>query len=391
MEQIIFVYRDIVVGGAELLIEKVANELIFRNIKVKVVCESISQDMQQRYEASNIDICIIKNWNNVGKLFMNSNEKTGVITFFLKDFISIYAKSHKNVKTICYAIHFSGLYYATSVIIPAFNTLVKKLIPIRKLVNSGNCICMDEHVIRCTKEYYDLKEKCSLNWKVVRIPIKPVEVGEEFLLHRLTNAEFNILTIARADFPFKGYLLGLIDMFADITDKNVTLTIVSYGKDVEKIENRISVLPDNIKKRISLIGKTDFDELAIYYRDSSLYMGMGTTIIDAAQYGVISIPVAAYTERLIADSFFHDNYKNLVVEETIPKNSVNELIDKALNLNKKEYLELSKINQNIARRYYTVGVTVDELLTIFDLIKYDKRNIYVTFLRCLERIKRIIR
>ena len=77
------------------------------------------------------------------------------------------------------------------------------------------------------------------------------------------------MTIARAEFPFKGYILGLLDWFAS-SDSNIRLTIVSYGPDEKKIADRIDSFDEIVKKRITLVGKTDYGQLEKYYKTADL-------------------------------------------------------------------------------------------------------------------------
>ena len=113
-----------------------------------------------------------------------------------------------------------------------------------------------------------------------------------------------VLSICRADFPFKSYILGLIDCIKKINEQNkrAKLRIVSYGKDIDQIKRRIGDC-----ESIELIGETPYDKLTEYYLQADIFVGMGTTILDAAKFGLPAIYANVDSPEFVSCGFFHDN------------------------------------------------------------------------------------
>ena len=111
---------------------------------------------------------------------------------------------------------------------------------------------------------------------------------------------YEILAIARADFPFKGYLLGIVDSLDEIVlhCPMVKVTIVSFGPHEEVLRKKIDELPYDLRKHISCEGKILYSELSRYYKKAKVYLGMGSTVYEASSYGLPSIIAESYTNEL---------------------------------------------------------------------------------------------
>lgn len=396
MIEYIFFYRDIIVGGCELLIEKVSRQIVTQGVSAKILCKTIDEEMHKRFEQSGVEIHQLKDWDSNKELrsYISTDHEVRMITFFWEDFVRVYRIKKRGMKTVLYAIHFQALTVGANCRFPLLKKVLKVIgaKSIYKLLTSKKILCMDEQTVQYTQNYFKDKFLNDTSiYKIVRIPINLTDVSEDQLRKRAGSFDFNILSIARADFPFKGYLLGLIDFVERLEDKNnLHLDIVSYGSDIDKLRNKIDALDAETQKIITLHGKTDYDALDQYYDRAKLYIGMGTTVLDAAQRGIISVPAVPYTEELVVDKFFHDDYRVLAVEEGDMPDHILNLWEAVRGLSSKEYFELSKRSRSVVINNYGTDKTTQMISSNFDKTIDDKFDLKIFIFKCISVIQYIL-
>lgn len=383
MVEYIFFYKNIVVGGCELLIEKISKWIVemhtSQEANVKILCRTIDETMQERFDGSGVEVYPLADWDDEQEIcrYISTGNEIRMITFFWEDFVRVYRLKNKKMKTVLYAVHFQVLAVGETCRFRLLKWLLKSIGAkvIYELLCAGKILCMDEQTVRHTQNYFNTSFlKNASIYKIIRIPINILPVEEKQLVERAQNERFNVLAIARAEFPFKGYLLGLIDFIAGQVDKrNLHLDIISYGPDIDKLKDKIDSLDEETKKLITLHGKTDYDTLGQFYDEAKLYIGMGTTILDAAQRGVISVPVAPYTEEVIVNTFFHEDYRVLAVDSDM-FNNIFEIWKAVRKLECAEYLELSKKTRKVTIENYSVERTVERIIANFEIINDDRWN-----------------
>lgn len=366
MSKIVIVYRDVIVGGCELLIEKLTKQFVLRGNEVFILYQNCEKEMKTRYINAGAKTLQLDRWDVNAITQFDTGDELSVLTFLISDYLKFYYITRKT-KAVVYAVHFKGLAYKNPLKIKLAGPIIKEM------QNNNNIICMDkmtnEYTISC---YKDVKLSNNL---IVPIPIEIVDVNDETFKNRSSIDKFNILSIARAEFPFKGYLIGLVDKYKDwyLDNNNVSLTIISYGKDIEKLKSAIDGLPSDIKSSITLVGKTNYEYLDKYFSDAKLYVGMGTTLLDASQRGIPSIVVVPYTQDLIASSFFYDDNTKLAQEDTT-SNTIDTLITEAMNWTQDEYIEKEKLSRNAVVKDYSVEKCADTIMNQFNIVKYSKER-----------------
>ena len=113
---------------------------------------------------------------------------------------------------------------------------------------------MDEVTLEETQNYLDKTFPSSP--PIMRLPMI---CKNDLSADKIISKGFfsnTIITASRAEFPYKGYLLGLLDDFVYLNTKlsDIKLVIVSDGDDINILKNRINNLPSNIQQKISLFG-----------------------------------------------------------------------------------------------------------------------------------------
>lgn len=392
-----FLKKDLLIGGTELLIERVSKEFIERGYNVNVICTSIMDEMIKRYENANINYILVSEWDNSKVLSFLKRERgiQMVVTFSVEDFCTVYGIRSKNIKTILYTVFFDQLLVGgktkNSLALKYVKFITGKLL--KQMMKKKKIVCMDEHTVNNTFNYYGK----YLNYSkkevpMLKIPVDLVDIDQSILLNKKDiDSKINILTIARADFPWKGYILGLIDFVNNYSGKNeITLRIVTYGEGEKLVIEKINCMSEEKKKLITLQGKTDYNELEKLYKDTNVYVGQGTTVLDAAQRGILTIPVVPDTYEVLSDAFFHENYERVTVEANI-ENRFEEMIAQVCNMDKDTYLYHAQEGRKAVVDNYGTKAICNSLLSLFDgMSTNSEKSIYVSAFLTLKRIKRYI-
>lgn len=377
-----FVYKNIITGGCELLIERLSRELKNRSISVSIIFHSIDQNMQYRYENAGLQLTKVDSWSRDKINASLDSKEAHIITFVWNDFILCNING-SHIHTVFYAVHYQAFEMGRNKS-KLFKELLQKVAikAIARLSKNGQLICMDEQTLKYTKKYYGLR---TLQLPILRLAIDVVPKVERII----DASQLHILTIARSEFPFKGYILGLLDWFAT-ADNDVELTIVSYGPDEKNISNKIESFDETVKKRITFVGKTNYGKLEQYYKVADLYVGMGTTVLDASLRGIVSIPVQAYTLDLITDKFFFEDCRRVAIDEG-SKDGFNTLFERYRALDSKQKSNISRRSREMVLDNYSSPVIADELVHILASTKNNCSTIGLELVRLYHQIKTIIK
>lgn len=380
--KIYFVYKKIITGGCELLIERLSKEIKKRSIPVSIVFQSIDQNMQSRYSNAGIQLLKVNSWNRKNVISCSDSEEAYFITFVWNDFLICNIKS-KHIHTVFYAVHYQA--YEMGKNKPFFIQKMLKRIAKKGIVtlnNNRQLLCMDEQTVDYTNTFYKYN---TVEMPILRLAIDTVPEVKR----KIDKSIINILTIARAEFPFKGYILGLLDWFVS-SDASIRLTIVSYGPDEKKIADRINSFDDIVKKRITLVGKTDYGQLEKYYQTADLYVGMGTTVLDASMRGIVAIPVQAYTLDLITDKFFYEDFRKIAIDQG-SEAGFNKLLQQYRSLESEGKNELSKKSRDAVIDNYSSSAIVDDLVHILESTKNNCSTIGLELMHFYHEIKTAIK
>ncbi len=121
-------------------------------------------------------------------------------------------------------------------------------------------------------------------YKVIPIPL---EIKAELI----TSHKNYILSVARMSYD-KMYVKSLISDFSKFileTQSSLDLVLVGDGELFSEVEKIVFLQNDFCQKRIHLIGKKYNDELQDLFKNCKIFVGMGTSLLNAAAYGKISI------------------------------------------------------------------------------------------------------
>lgn len=385
--QYVIVCNTVELSGGELLLERIAKKLA-KSSFVRLCCTRITQEMLSHFINSNVEIKIIERWKTNEELFegLDITSEIRIITLLWDYYCKIISKKEKsNIKVLLYTVHPLNAISGEN-----RNFLIQTICRFtvgrayKKAIIKKHVVFMDEECSDKAIKFYHFDKQISNQIVHVRIATEFTQLTEHEIREKSLNPSHNILSVARSDFPFKGYLVGLLRWFcrSDIQEKfkDYRLTVISYGKDFNLLNNILAEINTETKNRIKLVGKTDTNELLQYYRNAEIFVGMGTTLIEAASMGCVCVPIASYTYDVIAESYFFENYRKLACTEHL-KNNFDQLMlnaSKYTNENRIEHL----FKECSAASKYSVDNTVMGLENQFDIMQ---RN---TAPMCLKLISR---
>ena len=188
---------------------------------------------------------------------------------------------------------------------------------------------------------------------VFNLPIRIKEWDDADINAIRKHTPFTITTITRMDFPFKGYVLGLLGWFTLNAEKyNLQLTIIGEGSDSGELMAVMNNMSDNLLSRITYIKNVPYNQLCSVFFKTDLYIGMGTTLIDAANDLTIAIPVKAYTRELLVDGLFSDNIDSILAEQG--SGDFDELFMKVYSSSEDEFVNFIKHQYTMLKSAYDI-------------------------------------
>lgn len=379
---------DFILGGIESYYIRMfqwAAENGYENMLVIPKNKCVSEDWTEDIENARVKVAFYnkvskKNSliNKAGKAIQIDSERIGVAV--VAD-ISSYIKMQrlkqkynlKKVKIILYMF------------LPEFCRASKKKwlnFPYKSVVTKlfeSSMIFMDEE----TKHYCEQFYGCNISEKqIVRLGLQVGEIPSDIVEKREKTRikEFNIITVTRLEFPFKAYVLGLIDEYIKLKDVYpfIKLFILGDGDGKDRLKEKVLTVDEQKRKDIYFLGSVPYNELSYHFEKSQLYIGMGTTLLDAGLSGLPGIIAKAYSENAMTTGFIYEEYNNLSGNEKINKKklmSCRELIEKVINFSKEEYILAERASYNIVLKYYNIENNMKKILEIQDDVKICKSKI----------------
>ena len=374
---IIIARKDITYGGAELLIERVALEMIKRRDFGFILTNRISDTMKNRFENANIPYVLI-DWYSVRdiKKALKNIENPQILTVWVHDYLylDIIRSCFKTIKfgLLHYVVTGDDLVIGKSIgnkIIKNyfFNYYKKHIVESNK---NNEIIYMDPYCRQYAENYYDIQ---LISTTYFNNPYDSDDLNIEFIKKKakIRNSKFEILSISRAELEMKGYLVTLLSKFPLFHKKhqNASLTIISFGPDEHKLKEIYDTFDEETQKYVHLIGQTKYEDLKSYFNKASVYVGMGTTLLDAANHGLCVIPVLPYTQAFVSEGTFDnipDQTASFHKEKCFDAYSI---IDQILCLNDTDYYNKCILTHDLLREHYNIS-KIGRYINSY----HDKRN-----------------
>lgn len=384
---LVIVYDSLNIGGIETLIIRMAkwcHSNGHRCIWARTKFAQVEEQMRVSLVAAGIEeVFVKKKWNSfsTSAKFYNLNnfdfpfkkgEEITVLSFDLLSFLlgeAIKRRYVNHVDNVFYVPHPWTSYRDTRI--------SKKLLPIKlcyyhfyrniiiSLIRNDNIVFMDEAAKDFCAKHYNYYDSIN-EWIIIRLaqdinPYKHTAVHTKF-----TREEFRVLTMGRLDFPFKAYVFGIVDSIHELIKEKVELKlkIIGYGAGEQRLVSYVNELPPNVRENIEIVGKVPYDELTTYFDEANLFVGVGTTLLDAANHSVPSIIATPYQEGVSTGGFFHECPELLGIIQGVGTSDIISGIKFIMKTSEEEYEDMCIKTHQALTQYYDINLLLPKLLSV---------------------------
>ena len=352
---ILFIRNYPTVDGVFTLLLRLAKQFKKDGHTVYFIDFGVESDLKSEIEGAfnllNIgDVKIKKNIPNIDILFPFAD---GELLYWCINYLKY--ELFKNAKMVMGVFH-PRAYFSSTYIGPTPDTRLNKLI--LENLPSENILFMNEVVKRDHKNYFKNKFEKSL---IVPLPVKLDNKLRD--LSKINRKK--IVSISRLE-NFKRYVLPMIDVIEELHNVGHEFEFYIYGHgQLEKfIENYIA--QKKLGQYVFLMGKLDYEKLYLVLEDSFMFVGMGTTIIEASSIGVPSLQAIDNEKRPVTYGFF-SNLSGFCVGEVVPELPLINMKDSIIELSKQNELEYQEIcRAHIVRtNTFNIDVVIEQYYSFF--------------------------
>lgn len=363
------------VGGSQTYIFRMMEYMDKQNVRKIIFIwdgEIIADEWKVLIEKYNIEIYFFSQFNplEIPKSFdgnpveFRKNENVISITMRTESFInSCFLErkfKHANIRSFYYILHSNLLRLKID------NKHVRKIY--KRLALKGiladRLFFMDQYTKGNAENYFGKK----LNSPVIRLGMKIPELDETFIDNRINSKVFTILSVSRMAFPFKGYNVGLLEDYIRLKKEysDIRLVLVGSGEGVIELKNRLNSEPDYIRNDVIFCGTIEYEGLREYFAQANVFVGMGTTVLDAANTGLITVTALAYQKDNYSGGFFHDDVNSIgyIYNKGNEKGNFYDYIKEVYNYDEAKYRECSEKTYALYKEEYDIGMVMGKILNL---------------------------
>lgn len=263
-----------------------------------------------------------------------------------------------------------------------------------KMVNNNNFIFMGpKFAQKIFVDHYNLHYHPE-ELPYINIPTNTQYVSLEEIMKRHKNKKRKICVIGRADFPFKGYIIGAIDSYVKLRKKgyNVCLYIISYGNGEALIKNKIKSISSEYQRDIFFLGKVDYIKLIDIIKNMYVCISSGSTLLDIS---------ACYVPGLIGTVYqYEDKGRGILFESTDctvaydTTEAMSDALVRVLDMDISSYLTLCKNINMRFREKFDIDMIVPSFFKIRNeniLDNWIDRIIIIYWNNILHQLYRLLR
>lgn len=356
----LLIYEHLNQGGIETLIVRISNWLQNRGHNVILFLEEegtlvkelnteINIKIKQKHFQTIINEKSIKNeFNNIP---INCIYTFGPQSGFIGGIIySVLSNVNIDIS------FFAGIYHPREFNIYG-NTSVKNQFHkhyFKNYLNECNIVFMSTEVQKSIETLLNKEFKTSHIWPLaINIPKNIVEGKPK---------TFRIVSIGRY-VSFKSYNLYLFDIMTELLEAGLDVTWETYGSGPlfeimrQKASNPI------YNNRITINGEVPYADIQKVTKTASVFIGMGTIILEVASLGVPTIPAIAYNNTPHTYGYVYDLPYYCVGErlETEPSIPIQNQIEKLYVASDEEYIAIQ-----LKTKEYIKAYGIDDLMEKFE-------------------------
>ena len=351
-------------GGTATLSYRLAMAYKEKGYVVYYICEERNcEDNIQLFEDNGINVIVEKKnkWNKIVKDMVVMAKE--ILTFSYSYELFIYAENVKkynsHAKAFLYVVYERSLFRGgekETILTRSFNRLNRK--NIYRINKSNQLLFMEERIIGITEKFL------NIDLSISRDNIFPLPYQFEDEKANYENRKKSIVTMTRLDFPFKGYVIGLIDDFQKLCKEreNLELWIIGSGNSSEQLKKKIQALEPDVKKRIILLGGLPYDSAKRIIRNAYVFVGLGTGLLDAVSKKVPAIGTKVYEYKCLGNGFLNEHVSELgFLSEDKDIHDILKELEMIFNMPKEKYIELCEKEYCTAIDYYGMDQFVQKI------------------------------
>lgn len=296
--------------------------------------------------------------------FIHFDSKFFFISYSFIQYIEMVmlTQSRKNITNLLYIVHPSNGIPKNKIGRLIYRYLFSSVIA--RMNSNGLLLLMDNY---CRQSYCELYRGKTIGTDNVLLLPYAISDATSIVFEKSDDTNIRLLTIARAEFPFKGYIFGLIKQIVILSTENPTikLQIIASGEQERDLQAEIDKIPTDFRNCVEFVGRVPYEKLADYFKSTDLYIGMGTTVLDAANHGIPALVVNSYTYESETFGYFSDNPTELAAMngDTVHTDVfIREFIRKS----PKEREALGKASYEALKAHYSDRFFLKKLFEIFE-------------------------
>lgn len=350
MKNILFIYDKFNTGGIETLILRMSEWLIKNNFNVTIIMKRGGEITKQL----NKNIKMIELNKSYSYLYFPLLPQIILSKYHLNkiDYImSFHPKSNWIASNIIKSLnlkckYISGIYHPKAYYSDGMH-LSEKIV--FKLLLKKN----DTHSLLFMNEDSKKLHEKNLQISFKESSIWPLPVSKKMFQNIQKNTKkYLIVSIGRLA-PFKTYNLYMIDIVKRLIDEGYDVTYEIYGTGILHNEIIKKINKHNLKKRIKLKGLLKYSKFKMALQDAYLFVGMGTSAIEASFCKVPTIVSIESNTQAKTYGYIHElPYYNVGEEnDELKEKDIFALIKATLDLSEDEYIKLCDSGFNYVQKY----------------------------------------
>lgn len=373
------VYQNIIFGGAETLLLRIGRYFNSRGREAVVYCKTIDPKMLKEFMSRKVTVKEVDD-HCLEPFLDNYSDNDIIITLVMRAFFQVQQYSYaykKECRIFLYVVHPLCCKYNYSSQITKFIFWNAFRDTVYRYIENGNIFFMDRVTIEETENFYH-KQIRKEDKRICLLPMEAYDNGwREKIEQRIVSKKrmFTVLAVARADYPFKGYIFGLIEVIKILRAElmEITLTIVTSGAQVNNLYKHLEDCDKQWREYIKVCIDISPTELDVFYGSAHLYVGMGTTILEAARSGIPALSVRPYSYECKTNGFFSKHWEVLGVWNSEGR-EISSFIKEVYYMSDERYRSESILSREIFVQKYSMDnfyniVTNAEIKTYSDITR----------------------
>lgn len=351
-------------GGTATLSYRLASAYIEKGYLVYYICEERNSEKNiQLFEESGIDVIVTKRkrWNDIAKEKVVSAKE--VLAFSYSYELFIYAENVKKhnscTRSFLYVVYERCLFRGGEQE-NGFTRFINRLNRryIYHINRNNHLLFMENRIIDVTEKFLNIDLSVSRN-NIFPLPYQFMEENPIY-----DNRKKTIVTMSRLDFPFKGYLMGLIDDFTKMSEDidDLELWIIGTGNSAEQLKDKLNKLDKDIKNKILLLGELPYDNAKEIIAKAFVFVGLGTGLLDAVSKKVPAIGTKVYEYKCLGNGFLYEHVSELgfLSGDSNVHDIIYEL-ETVFNMSQKDYIDLCEKEYCAAISYYGMDQFINKI------------------------------